>query len=546
MHRCPKIALPSLPVLFCLAISFVVLWPKPSFAQCRAGFEGRWATTYGELILQRSGDTLTGTYAPDKRVTGKVNGKTFKGTWQYDNGDRGRFEFKHTGNGLFTGSWGSGKRSTGAPWGGRCLSMSTPEGIAAIASRSTPELAADKALCPSQPKRITRGQIRKMLRTAPGNSRIPPARGTVVVDGVERVADARYRVDPVIMSARLEKDSLPLYQIDDLRSSNSVSAEVEITIGRDGRVTDVRRIGGNAPASTYQRLDAAIRQWRYRPSTYCEKPVEVITTANVSPRAESPQQLTALREQALNAEEERLAEQERQEKERLDDLERQRQVRLDEKRGKNEPDDVVRDANGNPVTVVLPADFFEQQEKQMKTRCAERVGETDKHIRQIGGDSVKNLTSFWSNLSPKDADFFTKCANLGLAKPVLYLGAFYYYDRDNDQAVRLLEAYANSGIKTASVAYFFLVRSLVASGEESLWSDRVRALYWLKKANATGLGWAQRVLEMDAEYARLVSERTSAQERLRVLQEKKRELEREFQKVEGRKERMENYLRRLR
>ncbi|MHB8118530.1 MAG: hypothetical protein ACYDHX_07395 [Methanothrix sp.] len=45
-------------------------------------WEGRWDTTFGEMVLYQSGNTVTGTYtASDGHVQGAVFGNVLIGTW---------------------------------------------------------------------------------------------------------------------------------------------------------------------------------------------------------------------------------------------------------------------------------------------------------------------------------------------------------------------------------------------------------------------------------------------------------------------------------
>lgn len=87
-----------------------------------SGFSGRWNTNYGEVILQQSGSSVSGSYYNGSAsIRGYLSGYVLEGDWLQTNGSgRFRFELARDG-GSFTGIWGrSASNSDGGAWNGNC------------------------------------------------------------------------------------------------------------------------------------------------------------------------------------------------------------------------------------------------------------------------------------------------------------------------------------------------------------------------------------------------------------------------------------------
>ena len=97
---------------------------------CRCAFPswaGKWATSYGVMILQVTGDQVTGTLDwKEGKIDGVISdgGRTLTGYWSQAPSyapprDRGGFVFRLDEDGLrWSGTWGYGENSTGDGWSG--------------------------------------------------------------------------------------------------------------------------------------------------------------------------------------------------------------------------------------------------------------------------------------------------------------------------------------------------------------------------------------------------------------------------------------------
>ena len=53
---------------------------QPAPQEC--SFAGKWNTTYGEMVLEQKGESVTGRYEHDQgRINGIAKGSTLTGTW---------------------------------------------------------------------------------------------------------------------------------------------------------------------------------------------------------------------------------------------------------------------------------------------------------------------------------------------------------------------------------------------------------------------------------------------------------------------------------
>ena len=88
-----------------------------------AGFSGRWKSTYGTLVLKKSGTRITGTYGyRGGRISGTVRGNRLDFVWTEKGGrTRGLGYFILSGDGRrFSGKWGyRDSRTNGGRWTGR-------------------------------------------------------------------------------------------------------------------------------------------------------------------------------------------------------------------------------------------------------------------------------------------------------------------------------------------------------------------------------------------------------------------------------------------
>lgn len=80
-------------------------------------FTGTWATYFGNMVLNQSGERVTGTYDNNRgRIHGEVSNRTFRGKWleapsYSEPADGGDIEFELSRDGLtFTGRWRTGSQ----------------------------------------------------------------------------------------------------------------------------------------------------------------------------------------------------------------------------------------------------------------------------------------------------------------------------------------------------------------------------------------------------------------------------------------------------
>ena len=81
---------------------------------------GTFSTDFNEMILQQSGDKVTGTYKHNNGVIeGTLNGKVLTGTWTQSNA-KGKmiFVFNDDASG-FTGKWGYNDAEPASAWNGK-------------------------------------------------------------------------------------------------------------------------------------------------------------------------------------------------------------------------------------------------------------------------------------------------------------------------------------------------------------------------------------------------------------------------------------------
>ena len=77
-----------------------------TFGLARAGWEGNWDSSYGQLRLVTSGDRVFGDYADIGTIEGRVgpDGRTLRGVFLYRDGRWGSFEWLRSGD-RFAGTW---------------------------------------------------------------------------------------------------------------------------------------------------------------------------------------------------------------------------------------------------------------------------------------------------------------------------------------------------------------------------------------------------------------------------------------------------------
>ncbi len=83
----------------------------PSVPGQNCDWTGTWKTSWGDVFLTQSGNTVTGTYVHDQgKITGSIFGDVLSGTWsEYPTysapNDAGDFEFTMTACDTFQGRW---------------------------------------------------------------------------------------------------------------------------------------------------------------------------------------------------------------------------------------------------------------------------------------------------------------------------------------------------------------------------------------------------------------------------------------------------------
>jgi TonB family protein len=89
-----------------------------------------------------------------------------------------------------------------------------------------------------------------------------------------------YRPGSGVEPPRLLKEVKAAYSDEARRRNISGQVEMEITIRRDGTVSDVRLLHGLG-AGLDERAAAAVRQWRFAPARLKGTPVDVIVEVSV-------------------------------------------------------------------------------------------------------------------------------------------------------------------------------------------------------------------------------------------------------------------------
>lgn len=102
-----------------LAIAMVLFSAAGAVAQSIAGV---YKTDYGEMRLQISGSTVTGTYRTSDRIEGTLSGNTLTGWWYQSNG-KGRIKFVFDSSfSSFTGKWSYNDAEPSSGWNGKKIS----------------------------------------------------------------------------------------------------------------------------------------------------------------------------------------------------------------------------------------------------------------------------------------------------------------------------------------------------------------------------------------------------------------------------------------
>jgi TonB family protein len=91
---------------------------------------------------------------------------------------------------------------------------------------------------------------------------------------------ARIRVGGMVESAKLIYKLSPVYPPEAEQARVRGVVKLDVVIGRDGTVQDVKLLSGDS--SLAEAAIAAVRQWRYKPTTLNGDPVEVATEVDVN------------------------------------------------------------------------------------------------------------------------------------------------------------------------------------------------------------------------------------------------------------------------
>lgn len=91
------------------------------------------------------------------------------------------------------------------------------------------------------------------------------------------------RVDAEEQKERLHVQTLPVYPAEARRAGIQGVVQLEVTIAEDGKVLEVRTLGGNAVLAEAAR--AAVTNWKYHPLLVRGRPVKVITRVDIEFRA---------------------------------------------------------------------------------------------------------------------------------------------------------------------------------------------------------------------------------------------------------------------
>jgi hypothetical protein len=130
MRTPPKLAL-GLPLVLILALAILLGGETPAYAHdppARASFTGHWETSFGELVLEKEGAFLHGTYSSGGAATlrGSVEGR--KLTFRYaETGARGEGWFELSPDGAsFSGKWRPDDEPEWREWKGKRAKASAP------------------------------------------------------------------------------------------------------------------------------------------------------------------------------------------------------------------------------------------------------------------------------------------------------------------------------------------------------------------------------------------------------------------------------------
>ena len=122
------------------------------------------------------------------------------------------------------------------------------------------------------------GLLDSVIRMATPQRAAEPAPAPVVKP-VAPAAPQQIRVTSSLQAARLVSRVDPVYPVAARQARISGTVELAGVIGTDGRIRELRVIGGH-PFLARAALEA-VRQWIYRPTVLGGEPVEVLTTITV-------------------------------------------------------------------------------------------------------------------------------------------------------------------------------------------------------------------------------------------------------------------------
>jgi len=108
----------------------------------------------------------------------------------------------------------------------------------------------------------------------------PPGDEDVRIARVELPAPVRHE------AALIPRDLQPPYPLSEQRAQRSGSVRVRLTIGPDGRVTEVQRLSATSDAFWRVTEHQALTRWRFRPATLDGRPVETSREMTVTFRIE--------------------------------------------------------------------------------------------------------------------------------------------------------------------------------------------------------------------------------------------------------------------
>lgn len=87
------------------------------------------------------------------------------------------------------------------------------------------------------------------------------------------------RVSGIVMQTQLVEGAPPKYPKDALKKKVQGLVKLDVIIGRNGRVKSVKVTDG--PKELVKAAEKAVKHWRYKPTLYKGKPVEVETAVSV-------------------------------------------------------------------------------------------------------------------------------------------------------------------------------------------------------------------------------------------------------------------------